>query len=364
MPPAAEKGVILHNSRSTELQDAAPSPSELVAARALRSSAPPSAELGAPASAGARRPLWLAVLRYVVPIAAVAFLAFKVPWPAVLSSLALMPVSALALGAIGCVVGTALQAARWDVLMRACGARGAPRWSALFRLYWIGGFYNTYVPGGVSGDVVRAVATQRAIPGGLPASLGIVLLERLLGGIATLLLIACGALFFHIDNRISAGVWKLLGGLAFVTAICVVFGAARLSRFLPARLGSLVGRIAIVKSPGLLGSALLLSFAAQLVGALIGHALIAGVSDAVQLADSLVNVPLINIMQYVPVAIGGAGVREAGFVALYAASHVRPEHAFAAGIAMGALQYALSAIGGLLQWFPRAVAVQPPVSPQ
>lgn len=301
-----------------------------------------------------RRPLLIAVLRYLVPLAAVAYLAASVSFADVLASLALVPPSAMWFGVFVCVAGTAIQAARWGVLLRACGTQTPPRWWVLNRLYWIGGFYNTYVPGGVSGDIVRAVATQAATEGGgLSAALGIVLLERLLGFIATMLLVATGAFAFHIEQRVSAGVWRFMGAAALVIAILVAMGTARLSRYLPGHLGRFVARLPRVQSRGLLALALLMSFIVQLGGALFGHALIAGVSDRVQLADSLVNIPLIGVMQYVPVAIGGAGVREAGFVALYASAHVPPAHAFAAGAAMGVLQYALAALGGLLQWFPR-----------
>jgi uncharacterized membrane protein YbhN (UPF0104 family) len=173
--------------------------------------------------------------------------------------------------------------------------------------------------------------------------------------------VACGAgtrgmaaasLAFHVSNGLTAGLWKLMAGVIVVASVLIAVGTARLVRWLPERLAKYVHRLPSVHSRSLIGAALLVSFLAQVISAVTGHILIASLSDRVQLADSLVNVPLIGVMQYVPVAIGGAGVREMGFVALYAAAQVRAEDAFAAGLSMGVMQYLLSALGGLAQWLP------------
>lgn len=72
--------------------------------------------------------------------------------------------------------------ARWRLLLAACGATVRPRFWALFRVYWIGAFYNAWVPGGVAGELARGLATRRVVRhGGLVNALGIALLDRTLG---------------------------------------------------------------------------------------------------------------------------------------------------------------------------------------
>ena len=74
--------------------------------------------------------------------------------------------SALALCAtsIGCGV------ARWWLLFRAFGAPRPPAFSELVRHYMTGLFYNTYLPGGVSGVGDGGAAARRR--GGNPAGAG------------------------------------------------------------------------------------------------------------------------------------------------------------------------------------------------
>src|ERR1700759_566422 len=85
---------------------------------------------------------------------------------------------------------------RWSLLLRAYGAETPPSLAYLFRLQLIGLFYNM-MPGAVGGDVLRGVVSRHAFgPDGMSAGLAVVLIERVFGLLALMLLVA-GVLGLH-----------------------------------------------------------------------------------------------------------------------------------------------------------------------
>ena len=69
----------------------------------------------------------------------------------------------------------------------------------------------------------------------------------------------------------------------------------------------------------------------------------------VTLIESLLCVPLSMAATFVPISVGGAGVREAAFVAMFGFVGVGAEVALAGSLLMYAVQLSMGAIGGLVQ---------------
>ncbi len=65
--------------------------------------------------------------------------------------------------------------------------------SQVFHLSWIGNFFNIALPGAVSGDFVKAFYIGKAQPGSQAKALGSILLDRLCG-LSALVLVSAGAL--------------------------------------------------------------------------------------------------------------------------------------------------------------------------
>lgn len=293
------------------------------------------------------RALWVA--RILVPVAAIAILLRTVPLGHVLASVRSMPASALLEATAVIAVATALATLRWRMLFHAAGLNAVPRFAELLRIYWIGTFYNTFVPGGLGGDVVRAIATRRvAGPSGLPAALAIVLLERTLGFVGLLIVVAVGFAFFPLERLSNIALLGSIGLAVASTLVAVIVYGRRIARYLPARLGRVFDALPDVVSLPLLLAALGLSVVNQLSGVVVGHVLISSIAGDVTWKDSLLILPLVAAAQYFPFTIGGAGVREAGFVVLYGMIGVKRADSLAASLVLATLQYALSAIGGVL----------------
>jgi uncharacterized membrane protein YbhN (UPF0104 family) len=246
-----------------------------------------------------------------------------------------------------CAASVSCGALRWWLLFRAFDAPRPPALSALFRHYMTGMFYNTYLPGGVSGDVVRGMLTQRAFDTGSAGGFATVFFERVLGVCALLCLVATAMLLHPLPG--TAGLRRPML-LAVAVGMCAAVGLlsfGRMARLVPAALARQLARLPVPRALTPLVLALLLSFGSQLAPALCGHMLLCAIHGPVALLDSLSIVPLSTAAAFLPFSVSGAGVRETVFVELYARVGVPAQAALAASLCLWAAQATLAGLGGL-----------------
>ena len=77
--------------------------------------------------------------------------------------------------------------------------------------------------------------------------------------------------------------------------------------------------------------------------------MISSIASTVTWAQSLVVLPLSLASQYFPLSVGGAGVREVAFVALFSLVGVPRHDALAGSLVVTGLLFASAATGGLVQ---------------
>lgn len=303
----------------------------------------------APPPASPTRRRVLLALRLGVTCGAVAYLLGKHPpetmWSAITSLSGYALVYAVLVLWFALVVGTV----RWGILMSAYGASTKPPFLYLLRVYFVGMFYNTYVPGGVGGDVIRGVVTRRAFEReGATGAVAVVFVERVLG-LAGLLALTAGSLVLRpLNDNPMLIYWSLLG---LVGAFGLVLGLAigrRLAPWLPGFVGRIAASLPQLQRPGPFFVAALLSVCTHTLIAFVGHILVSSISDAVTLLDSFTVVPLAGAAAFFPLSVGGLGVREAAFDKLYAMVGVPEELAVAAALAFLVCQLIAAAAGGIL----------------
>jgi hypothetical protein len=251
-----------------------------------------------------------------------------------------------------------LLAARWFLLLRAAGV--VIGWAATLRLTWIGLFFNTVVPGGAGGDVVKLVEVGRHTDRRSEA-LGTMAVDRVLG---LLVLIGLG-------GAATLALREETGGLALAVAaaglVLVVAGAVYLSPFLRNRidvgrllerlpLGSQLRRVddavvALRGAPGAVALALALSLVGQLlnIAAALFCARAVGL-DAVSLLDMLAIVPVALVANAIPISPGGLGLLEVAFQELlYRQGLSSLAQGFMVGVLLRAISVAWS-LPGLPLW--------------
>lgn len=245
-----------------------------------------------------------------------------------------------------------IRSIRWQVLLHALEIR-IPL-NRLIHLYFIGGFFNLFLPTGMGGDAVKMARLAQAT-GRAPESIGVTLVERATG-LWVLFVLALLALPFS---------YELLPAAWFVpiTAIAVagvVGGWLVMATPLLPWLGGKVrlpGQVALerfYRSVSLLGyKALGLACLVSLVFnlSLIWVMALIAQSLGLDLPIGLffLFTPVISFSLTLPISVGGLGVREQTFILLFAAVGVTAATATAMSLFFYVLTTLLIGIlGGVL----------------
>ena len=242
---------------------------------------------------------------------------------------------------------------RWQRLLAARGVHDPLR--RLVRTYFVGYAAGQVLPTALGGDASRIYETARRHQGAGGAAAGTVLLERVLGGAATLVLAAVG--FALAVGRYSVGgyIWV---ELAFVVGT-VVLGIVLFSQRIAARAEPLLGRVRVLRSVYLA----LHSFRgeARLLTSMFGLTLVvqaarvlaiwcSGKAVGVELSPRPYYVmgPLLFLVALVPFTVNGLAVRESFFVSFLGELGVAADPAFATGFLFFVVTIALALPGAAI----------------
>ena len=257
------------------------------------------------------------------------------------------------------VVTVVPMAERWRQLLLSQGMHERLPW--LVRAYLVSYTAGQILPTAVGGDAVRILETSRRHQSRLGAITAIVLLERALGGAATVLLGAIGFLLAIGAYDVGAYLW--IEGL-FVVG-CVVLGFllfARSARPLLRLTAPALARVGLEKPvrsvyegvhafrdrSGLLVAVFLFTVAIQAVRVLAIWATAKAVGIDFSPRLYYVMGPLFFLVLLVPFTLNGFAVREAFFVSFLGGVGVDPDQAFAAGFLFFLVTIALAIPGGLI----------------
>jgi glycosyltransferase 2 family protein len=255
---------------------------------------------------------------------------------------------AIALVGLNVVIG----AARWRAVLAAYGALTRPDLWRATQLYFVSFFYNNYLPGAVTGDVVRGVVTRDVFgERGATAGLAVVLVERALGLFGVFLLLAIGLVTAGeaLDTG-SLWLWSALGIAGSFALVLALPFARGLARLLPGKLRTIAERVPALSSVPQFVLAAVQSVGTQVCIALAGYVLLHAVEPSVDLGASLLIVPLAAATAFLPITVGGAGAREAVYVTLGASLFgMARADALAASLALWLAHLINGAIGGIVQ---------------
>jgi uncharacterized membrane protein YbhN (UPF0104 family) len=217
------------------------------------------------------------------------------------------------------------------------------------------------LPTSLGGDASRIYETTRRHPGAGGAAAATVLLERLLGGVATLILAAVG--FALAVGRYDVGgyLWVELAFVVGAAAALVLLFSTRLHPLLQ-RIRPLLRRLRLERPlrEAYLGLHAFRGDAGLLVGMLVLSLLVAAVRVlAVWSAGKAVGVdlsprpyyvmgPLLFLVMLVPFTVNGLAVRESFFVSFLGALGVQADAAFATGFLFFVVTIVLALPGAVI----------------
>ncbi len=296
---------------------------------------------------------WGWVLRWGGTVAGVTYVLRLIDLASLRSAFSHASLVTLLLALTSVTLGQVLGAARWRILLRAYGAQTTPSLLTAVRLYFVAGFYNTYLPGGVAGDIVRGVVTRDAFANrGATEALAVVLVERALGLLGVFVLVGVGLTMVGQELVDTGSLWAWsLGGIACAVALVLSLPLARsIARFLPGRLATVARQLPTVSLPLQFAIAVVLSLGTQLSVAVCGWLFLRDFHVGTAFADALFIVPLAAATVYLPITVGGAGAREAVFVTLCGKVLGMPSHeALASSLLLWFTALVAGAIGGVWQ---------------
>ena len=234
-----------------------------------------------------------------------------------------------------------LRAYRWLVLLRGLGVQVS--FGRLVALYFVGNFFNAFLPSGFGGDAVRVVEVAQEVGGDVAT--GTVFLDRFTGLLTLfgmgLLALPLRPATFPAELAITLA---LLCGGGLVAGGVVLDG--RLLRLISGRVPAALGRFVLaVERCGRLaiGRALAISllFNLLLVGwwTAVSHAL----GTPVTYGYNLLVVPIFAVALLAP-SIGGLGVREVVAVPLLVGAGLGAD----AAVAISLLEFILMRLASLL----------------
>jgi uncharacterized protein (TIRG00374 family) len=263
-------------------------------------------------------------------------------------------------GAVAIMLGgVPPMAFRWQRLLAARGVHESFRW--VNRAYLVSYTAGQVLPSAVGGDAYRIYEVSRRHPGRLGDMTGIVLLERALGGCATLVLAAVG--FVLAIGHYDVGPYLWIEGIFVVgTVVLAILFFSHRARGLLQRLVPLLRKLRVERPlralyqgihvfrdhVGLMVWVSLLTLGVQTVRVLAIW--MAGKAVGVELSPPPYYVmgPLLFLVLLVPFTVNGIAVREAFFVSFLGKLGVDKEAAVATGFLFFVVTIGLALPGAII----------------
>lgn len=266
----------------------------------------------------------------------------------------------LAPAALIFALSTILGAVQWSLLLRHAGL--GLSLGRLTRIYWIGLFFNNFLPSNVGGDLVK-VADVSLSTGELSRAVAGTILDRVVGLSALAALGVIAALisrgFGHLDlpSAVLIGVCLLLlitSGLLLsnrlgerITSLAARLHFARIHE----RMRDLMSEFAHYRRApvfllGIFSLSLLVQFLRVLTHVLVAQALAIPLSWPLVLG-LYVLIPVLGIAIVLPISFNGLGLRELIATRLLPGIGIAAPEAFALQITTYLVQVAVSAVGGV-----------------
>lgn len=265
-------------------------------------------------------------VRTFITLAFIGLLIGQIDWLVVSSILDKAKVELVFLTVMLIVFAIAISAYKWQILLASQGINMG--FVTLFKVYWIGIFFNNFLPSSIGGDGVRILQVG-ALAQDKTSIAASVIVERLLATLALVLLALIGLVFFqgqveelHRQVMIFVIVFILVTWL--IVKPPLVLG--QIISKLVAKHSKIAGTLAALKQSingysnkkWVLCKVTLWSIVFQLLIVLINLCLIYCLGlPPVSLWHCILIIPIISAISMIPLSINGFGVREGAYILFF-----------------------------------------------
>lgn len=217
---------------------------------------------------------------------------------------------------------------------------------ALVRLYFIGAFFNNFLPSIVGGDVVKAYKLTQMTEKKVDAAVS-VFMDRFTG--LVILVLISGVAFLYQFKLLAVGVSVAL----FLLGVLGIWLAPKLARLHPLLRKAYDSVMAYRGEREVLWRAAWTSFVVQVVAVTTEYLIFLALGIKVSYLYCLFALPLISVASMLPLSINGVGVQDALFVLFFSRVGVAQEAALAVSFVYHTLRLGSSLTGGVLYFFGR-----------
>lgn len=294
-------------------------------------------------------------LRLTVSLALIGLIFYKMDLARFVGLMRQADLARLALALLLVIAAVVLSAYKWQRLLVVQGVD-----ASLLRLtafYFVGLFFNNFLPTSIGGDVVRIYDLARYTGRSAEAAASVIS-ERVLASVALGLVALAGLLFSQGRANQFAALIGIFCVLLLLLLIALLTGR-RWGPWVAQRLpdpwslksrarGFLSGISACVSDPCALAWVILLSIGFQALVVLINHAIFQALGNQVSLAYCLLFIPIIMAISLLPISINGLGVREGAYVYFFGQIGLSAAEAVAASLLFFILVALASLIGGVI----------------
>lgn len=303
------------------------------------------------------------ILRVVVSVGLLIYLIYLADIDKIYNTLKIVDPGYFGLALIFFMVCIVLLTKRWQILLNQIKIPNS--FGQLFNFYFIGYFFNNFLPTTIGGDVSRAYNVAK-VSGKKADSVGTILLERMMGLLATLTLASLSMFwvikYFH-SSRIIILTVALLAFVIFVLINLLVpstfnFTSRILKKITIFNVGDNIQKVLSIihlyrENKKIILAAFVISLCSQTTLILMNYILAQALSlHNVTLGFLFIVIPVTFILGLFP-SVNGLGVRDSGYVFLLTRVGLSPAEALSLSFLNTLVPVLISLYGGLLLIFYR-----------
>ncbi len=295
----------------------------------------------------------LTSLKAAVSAALIYFIITRIDLAEFIGSIKKFPLWALPVVAVVFCATVLVGGWRWRIFIKPFGKISYWR---LVALYYVGYFFNNFLPSGVGGDVVRGYISGKELDD-MAAAYSTILAERVSGILATVFLSLIALPFIVFNSQVFWASILLNIALWTIVILFLLLPSERIIEklfgWLPWKLGEKLEHFAKVlrsyrSKPKTLISGFFASILYQgsiiLVVALAGH--FAGAKLPIQFYFA--TVPLVWVISLIPISLNAIGVREASFAYFFGIYGAGKSTGFLVSIIVFGISVAAGILGGII----------------
>lgn len=315
--------------------------------------------------------LTLNIIRIVISLGLLFYLIYIADIKKIIASLEQLNLIPVLLSLLAFCTAVLFLTFRWHLLNKSYGF--GIGFFRLFIIYFIGFFFNNFLPTSIGGDLSRAYYLGQH-SGNRTASIGTVFLERVIGLLATLSLAGISLIWLFSHFRTTRIIYVTLG----LVALIAIFLAIVMSRRIYRRFSGLISMITFYdigdkiskvfdtlhfyrNKKKILLSAYISSLGAQFM-LIVMNFILATALQMHQVAFEyfFLVVPVTFVFSLLP-SINGLGVRDTGYMLMLVRQGVEPAAVLSLSFLVTAIPLLMSLVGGAFFIFYRFRGVEAPI---